>query len=60
MPKKRSKPKELQREERVEIVQASQREETDDEEAPQPQELRVEAEHAEFLKVWTASTRDGK
>ena len=54
MPKKRSKPKELQREERVEIVQASQREESDDEEAHQPQELPAEAEHADFVKVWSA------
>ena len=47
MPKKRSKPKEP---ERVEIIEAA-REESDDEEAPQPQELPAEAEHAEFLKV---------
>ena len=59
MPKKRSKPKELQREERVEIVQASQREESDDEEAQQPQELPAEAAHADFVKLWSAKMTDG-
>ena len=62
MPKKRSKPKEP---ERIEIIEAA-REESDDEEAQQPQKLPADAAHADFVKVWSAkmselySTRGGK
>ena len=44
MPKKRSKPKEL---ERIEIIEAA-REESDDE-AQQPHELPADAAHADFV-----------
>ena len=54
MPKKRSKPKEP---ERVEIIEAA-REESDDEEAQQPQELPAEAAHADFVKLWSAKMTD--
>ena len=53
MPKKRSKPKEL---ERIEIIEAA-REESDDE-AQQPHELPADAAHADFVKVWSAKMSD--